>query len=101
MSERELLPCPFCGFDDIRETHHGGASYTVWCGHCWANSPHDTTPREAREAWNRRSPSRQSLLEEAAKVADRMAEKWEPVSLKGVHGCESVAREIRLLKGNT
>jgi Lar family restriction alleviation protein len=77
MSERELLPCPFC---DGRPR----LVAPVWdllpyceCLRCGVKTTMATTNAEAIAAWNRRSPSRQSILEEAAKERDRLREALE------------------------
>jgi hypothetical protein len=91
MSERELEPCPFCsaGNTDIQERRlppsmqGPGAIISVTVRH-WCPVPpgqpsglhvsmHGRDRESAIAAWNRRSPSRQSILEEAAKVADGYA----------------------------
>jgi Lar family restriction alleviation protein len=84
MSERELLPCPFCGGNDVAisvDENQGNKWGSAVCFSCSAVGPevrtgYETYPEaswraEAAAEWNRRSPSRQSILEEAAKVAER------------------------------
>ena len=75
MSERELEPCPFCG-GTAEIGYVQGETARVECrgDDClMAEVFTDRLPRaEAIAAWNRRSPSRQSILEEAAKERDRL-----------------------------
>jgi len=77
MSERELLICPFCGSADCRVIGgpgtKGGPKYWAGCDHCSGRAWGDTEA-EAIAAWNRRSPSRPLILEEAAKVAEHWRE---------------------------
>lgn len=55
----ELLPCPFCGHDDLNECFDGVLAW-VECPNCSTEGPvceastRGTTVREAAEAWNRR-----------------------------------------------
>ena len=82
----ELLGCPFCGGKNITlrcEQMPPPESrpwyWAVWC-ECGARCKADANiykgdaKARAIAAWNRRSPSRPLILEEAAKVADEFAE---------------------------
>jgi len=76
MSEREVLGCPFCGGPAGEESGPCGEEY-VFIIACQTPTctpmPCATSTIDldaAITAWNRRSPSRQLILEEAAKVAD-------------------------------
>lgn len=70
MSERELLPCPFCDaamveFERGNYAEHPWSEAEDFC-HMRGFAVH----KSRYGWWNRRSPSRQLILEEAAKVAD-------------------------------
>jgi hypothetical protein len=72
MSERELLPCPFCGRPvELRYERRSFRpdTYSISCGFvsCGINpstGEHLDEP-QAIAAWNRRSPSRSAILDEA------------------------------------
>lgn len=51
----DLLPCPFCGSDDIRVRDSGFASWFGHCEQCRAQGTESLTTDEAEAAWNRRS----------------------------------------------
>jgi len=66
----ELLPCPFCGAAMV-ELERGNYAEHPWSeadGFCHMRG--FSVHRSRYDWWNRRSPSRQSILEEAVKVAD-------------------------------
>jgi 5-methylcytosine-specific restriction endonuclease McrA len=74
MSEREVLGCPFCGGPAGEESGPCGEEY-VFIIACQTPTctpmPCATSTIDldaAISAWNRRSPSRQLILEEAAKL---------------------------------
>jgi len=62
--EIKLLPCPFCGSEEIKHcerfiTGDGVREYdgyAVWCGPCGVER-NENTKEEAFEAWNKRAPS--------------------------------------------
>lgn len=72
-NEQALSPCPFCGETDIRSQESsfpGIVRPQLYCANCRAGAD--------RDVWNRRarpSPARDKVLEEAALVADHMAER--------------------------
>jgi Lar family restriction alleviation protein len=89
MSERELLPCPFCGGDsiechpnDIARYGHNMAGATTadlhysHCNGCGAEGPGAHSYQEAVDLHNRRAPSRQSILEEAIQAVVMSARKY-------------------------
>lgn len=61
MSAPELLPCPFCGGDDLIIV--GGPVEDDWCAvsclGCMTVGPHNYTDPHAIAAWNRRAPAPQ------------------------------------------
>ena len=65
----ELLPCPFCGGPaEVESKRCGWRVHCVEPGCCTAGPyPDDCTEAEAITAWNRRSPFRREVLEEAAR----------------------------------
>jgi Lar family restriction alleviation protein len=61
MRNASLLPCPFCGGDDVEVQQHGeGYSWQCWyevsCFNNYCGSI-GKTEAEAIAAWNRRSPA--------------------------------------------
>lgn len=108
----KLEPCPFCGGTDISITadeNQGNKWGSACCFSCSAVGPevrtgYETYPEaswraEAAAEWNRRSPSRPLILEEAAKVADVEAKAWsgrEAYACAEV-ACENIAAAIRSL----
>lgn len=50
---RELLPCPFCGGDNLTEVGDDG-DYYVGCLGCHTCGPSGTNREEGRALWNRR-----------------------------------------------
>ena len=62
----ELLPCPFCGSDDVGPITFKGCNGDVWdefiaCGGCGATA-------ETVEAWNMRVPRTENTLESSEGV---------------------------------
>ena len=59
----KLLPCPFCGCDNIESIHrpqqYSKWQYTCQCGSCGAESTFEATKDAAITMWNRRIPSKQ------------------------------------------
>lgn len=49
----ELLPCPFCGSDDLVTKNE---YYAIECLQCCGEGPLGRGDAEARERWNRRVP---------------------------------------------
>ena len=79
MSERELLPCPFC--NGVPEIHTQMVSryQFVSCSRCNCDGPLKERTSAAISAWNRRSPSRPLILEEAAT--------WRPIESADLELC--------------
>ena len=62
MAEKELKPCPFCGYEFPTITYHKIVNtYYVACPHCQSvfrldcTAGHDSDKNKTIEAWNRRS----------------------------------------------
>jgi len=57
MTDKELLPCPFCGqVNEIVTTpYYLHGAYTTECQSCEAEGPAKSTRNEARQAWNTRA----------------------------------------------
>lgn len=59
MDEPTLLPCPFCGNEDVELDDQTGPSAAghafVWCDWCEATGPVFTNTPAAIAAWNRRA----------------------------------------------
>ena len=74
----ELLPCPFCGGDDLSE---GPYSPYVICNGCGAFGPgnSDVTHEEAIEAWNTRT-SEQAIAATLGGVECVPHGEWESIS---------------------
>ena len=60
----DLLPCPFCGSDDIDFEHNGEARCWMYCKTCLCDGPIAEMPKNdtkakinATEAWNKRAAS--------------------------------------------
>lgn len=54
MTQPRLMPCPFCGKEEIKTVREGQA-YKVACSSCSATVT-GTTPMDAELRWNRRDP---------------------------------------------
>ena len=84
LSEATLLPCPFCGGDDLSE---GPYSPYVICNGCGAFGPgnSDVTHEEAIEAWNTRTPEQAiaAALGGGKLTAEQVRECTEIVYLEG------------------
>ena len=50
----ELLPCPFCGGNDLRQGQDDFGWYQVYCSSC-GGCIEDSIPHKAIAAWNRRA----------------------------------------------
>jgi Lar family restriction alleviation protein len=51
--EPEILPCPFCGSDDVEVIDANG--YAVRCGTCYGRGGSALIAEEAIASWNRRA----------------------------------------------
>lgn len=71
----ELLPCPFCGGNGRhvvnRNRHHNDGEHDIECDGCEASVRKLSTPTEAAEAWNTRTPA-SGAVEAAAERLRRM-----------------------------
>ena len=74
MSEIKLLPCPFCGGDNLGFYHNHlfRDGYEVRCYDCHFGLQESRTKQEAIEAWNTRKPMERIIerLEEELKLSD-------------------------------
>jgi hypothetical protein len=55
MSEKKLLPCPFCGGEAETCKNFEGLWY-VWCKKCWCKTTTNTSEKFAIVRWNTRVP---------------------------------------------
>lgn len=57
VSETKLLPCPFCGGEDLTVYRHETVGSWVACVDCGLETPTETgtTPDEATKYWNTRA----------------------------------------------
>lgn len=75
-----LEPCPFCGSPGyVYDDPHGPGKPTTWVAVCEADCDAAVyfdrpTKAEAITAWNTRHPSRNDVLEEAARERDELQE---------------------------
>ena len=61
-TSEELLPCPFCGGNQLRVKHSGRWGWFVSCS-CAAVGPSSETRGQAVARWNeRREPAQQRLF---------------------------------------
>lgn len=59
--ERQLLPCPFCGSEDVETDNSDlGKSWWVECLACMARSASWSEELEAIESWNRRAGEKEN-----------------------------------------
>jgi Lar family restriction alleviation protein len=52
---KELLPCPFCGSDDLHSTGNGVYSSYIECNGCGASGPAADHADNEQALWNRRA----------------------------------------------
>lgn len=75
-----LLPCPFCGNDNIEAKDYSGDSSSlasVWCSKCGTHGPEETHEGAAIAAWNTRAtPSDARRARAVERVAQRIADKY-------------------------
>lgn len=105
MSQTEKMPlkrCPFCGGEagTLMGSNENTDKWRVWClrpsSVCGLIGPFKDSEAEAIAAWNRRAlPSRDDVLEEAARVADSRAV---PNYNTGSYLASDIAAAIRSLK---
>jgi Lar family restriction alleviation protein len=57
-TQEELLPCPFCGSDQLKVESTCPEDHFVYCLNCECEGPLHMTPEPAIESWNRRKPRR-------------------------------------------
>jgi hypothetical protein len=97
--ELKLLICPFCGNKPQLSDGYEGPRIRCENTECETQPSTDNYENEvdAIAAWNRRSPYRQLILEEAAKVADEMAVNRARVSSAAAYASRSIADRIRSL----
>lgn len=66
-SEKELLPCPFCGGEaEAKKTDMSYEFTLIKCQECDAQSDERIDLEDAAEAWNRRAPAVPDNLRELA-----------------------------------
>ncbi len=108
MSEIKLLPCPFCGSEDIKDfgsSAIGGLSllYYVTCCECHCRTVVKSTKEEAIQAWNTRKPieriikkvqERQKFHKEIYNENEKELE-W-AVSRFNINSCE----RVKAVQGN-
>lgn len=73
MTTPNLLPCPFCGADDVEYTDERGdegLSSAVFCLMCFCEGPviGYCNERDASVAWNRRNERAASIARNSRKV---------------------------------
>ena len=111
-AERELKSCPFCGGRDIIVPAQRATF--ARCLTCEAEGPYAKTQTDGAATWNRRfaSDDRDSVIEECAKVAEALGERFDAGSQKFISsetdkynsmqersgGCFQSAKAIRALK---
>lgn len=54
-TDRELLPCPFCGSDDLGFVIDDTDLQFVECMNCGWTGPYGTGLQDTSEKWNRRA----------------------------------------------
>lgn len=52
----EVMPCPFCGDDDLLGTSNGQECYYIECNGCGCSGPAMSNVSDATTAWNTRTP---------------------------------------------
>ncbi len=77
MADVDLLPCPFCGGDDIRKSDNGHVEW-LYCADCdckgpWIEPPegHYFTGTELADQWNARDLARENIELRAEREALR------------------------------
>lgn len=90
MTEPKLLPCPFCGSEEIVFSgEFEGTLWILYCATCESEGSARDTRAEAIAAWNRRTPavSREELDELLEDIRDRevsrMERDYEPSAMIG------------------
>jgi Lar family restriction alleviation protein len=54
---KKLMPCPFCGSEDIMTTCCYGPEWNAMCRKCCSSTAWEQTEVQAIAAWNRRAPA--------------------------------------------
>jgi hypothetical protein len=89
----ELLPCPFCGGDDI-----DGNDEVVRCRKCGAEQPYLSLDHDATERWNTRAdlsrPPADQMPDMVEREIARQVELFYDVGLRVTEVAKAFARDV-------
>ena len=86
MSDTKLLPCPFCGGNDI-STFSGDGVFGVQCNTCMGSIDYCLTVDEAIKKWNTRKPI-ECIVEQLEEKKNMYIKCETDCKMCDCHGCD-------------